>query len=314
MSSSFQCDPELFPFLSELPSGWRGKILSGGNVSSYEGAYGSIVLQEFSDRQFHIRYSVLRFLKKMAVFWKEESFLVFQAVLKGVVHYEAGNKKMTLKAGEGILVWAPHHTTTARFEKNKPYEIFQVQFPDHMVHELSPDFPEGSIFPLEKNKVGLGPRERFIQAILDTPYTHHARRFHFETQVRDLLFSLQTHPRDEEVTRLTREEEGRIRGVDNYILSNLTVHHTVPELAAMAHMGEGKFKWAFRLVTGMTPYERYKEARLQQAALLLLETDTQIKTIYREVGYDSIAAFSDAFKDRFGLRPSKYRLFYKPRP
>jgi AraC-like DNA-binding protein len=64
---------------------------------------------------------------------------------------------------------------------------------------------------------------------------------------------------------------------------------------------------------GLNLFERLREARLARAKQLLLETDLQVKVIFREVGYKSLSGFEDAFKEKYGLPPLQYRKAFQPR-
>ena len=47
--------------------------------------------------------------------------------------------------------------------------------------------------------------------------------------------------------------------------------------------------------------------RMQVAANLLIEGNSKVAAVGSEVGYDSEAAFSRAFKRQFGLPPARWR-------
>jgi AraC-like DNA-binding protein len=315
MTNMFQCEEcGSFKFEPELPSNYAGKVLPGSRIQACVGDPGSIILQEVMGHQFSIRYSVIKFFKKMVLHWKEESALRIQSVLAGVFSYHTGKRKITLRPGEMNVVWAPNRTSSAIFQAGKKYEIFQIAFAEELVQELAPDFQEQSTFPPEKNKFWMGVRQDKIMEILKAPYTNNTLRFFHETRARELLFDCQTHPRQEFDPTLTSDEISRLHLLDQFILSDLRTHHTIPELAKRARMAEGKLKWSFKKVIGTSLYDRYREAKLQEAVMLLLETDMQIKNIYEQIGYETIASFSDAFKARFGIRPLQFRKKFKPRP
>lgn len=47
--------------------------------------------------------------------------------------------------------------------------------------------------------------------------------------------------------------------------------------------------------------------RIQRASRLLLETDLSLIVVAERIGYQSEAAFSQAFKKQFGVRPGEFR-------
>lgn len=85
---------------------------------------------------------------------------------------------------------------------------------------------------------------------------------------------------------------------------------TTPTLTAIAHsIGTHARQLAedFRQVTGQSAQQWLREQRMKQACEWLLTRETDIGRIAEQVGYTSAAAFSNAFRDYFGLSPSEYR-------
>ena len=95
---------------------------------------------------------------------------------------------------------------------------------------------------------------------------------------------------------------------------NITEWLHIPALARLVHMTEFKLKWAYKAVIGRPMFERLREARLEQARQLLLHTDEQIKNIHKKVGYKSLSAFEEAFKEKYGLPPLRYRKWHRLQP
>lgn len=82
---------------------------------------------------------------------------------------------------------------------------------------------------------------------------------------------------------------------------------THEELAGIAGMSRSSFAERFSALVGTSPMQYHKHWRLARAAEQLRSTDVPVSTIARDIGYDSEAAFSRAFKARFGYPPSQVR-------
>lgn len=78
-------------------------------------------------------------------------------------------------------------------------------------------------------------------------------------------------------------------------------------LAALAAMSRANFMRVFQQKIGMAPGKFLTQLRLQEAALLLNKTQKNILSVALEVGYQSEAHFSKAFKTLYGMTPSQYR-------
>jgi len=70
----------------------------------------------------------------------------------------------------------------------------------------------------------------------------------------------------------------------------------------------------FGQLMGETPLAYLARWRLQLAARLLTTTDRKVLQVAFEVGYESEAAFSRAFRREFGMPPAKYRRERRSRP
>ena len=78
-------------------------------------------------------------------------------------------------------------------------------------------------------------------------------------------------------------------------------------LAALASMSRANFMRVFQQKIGIAPGKFLTQLRLQEAALLLNKTQKNILSVALEVGYQSEAHFSKAFKALYGMTPSQYR-------
>ena len=295
-----------------LPYDWKGGILSGSQPYTYEGPAGAVTIQKFHDEKFSICYAVAHFLEKIKLFWKEEPLLRLQYLLDGKLQYGGTDERpIRLKSGQVNAIWAPGRETMADFSKGS-YEIFQIAFQPELVQKLLPQFPLVRSFSETSRQWINEDRQKDIYEILNVLYSEDARRFFYETKIREHLLSFLLPSPREGLDRYTEEEIERIYKVDRKILKNLNQHHTTEDLARFAKMSEGKLITAFKEIIGVSMFDRYKEAKLQKAKRYLLETDVQVKALYAMVGYDSYTGFVEAFTERFRLSPLRYRKKYRP--
>jgi AraC-like DNA-binding protein len=82
---------------------------------------------------------------------------------------------------------------------------------------------------------------------------------------------------------------------------------TVVSLAQAAGMSRSRFALRFAELVGATPVRYLTEWRLYRAAELLADPVHSLRTVAQHSGYASEAAFSKAFKRRFGVSPDAYR-------
>lgn len=91
------------------------------------------------------------------------------------------------------------------------------------------------------------------------------------------------------------------------IHSDIARPWTVGSLANMIGMSRTRFSERFRDLTGSSPMAYVAEWRLQRSLYLLNCGKGTIKTVAGEIGFASVAAFSRAFRARFGHSPSDHR-------
>lgn len=82
---------------------------------------------------------------------------------------------------------------------------------------------------------------------------------------------------------------------------------TVPSLARRACLSPSRFAARFRELLGESPMSYCATWRLSVAARLLRDSGDRVDAVARSVGYESLPAFSRAFKRQWGRAPSALR-------
>ncbi len=82
---------------------------------------------------------------------------------------------------------------------------------------------------------------------------------------------------------------------------------TVAQLAERATMSRSAFSATFARVLGQPPLQYLRERRMQLACRLLRDPSLGLKEVASRVGYDSVSAFSSAFKRFSSAAPGDYR-------
>lgn len=92
-----------------------------------------------------------------------------------------------------------------------------------------------------------------------------------------------------------------------HIESNLFSSTDLSELAGVARCSVSTLVRHFRTDTGLAPQAYVVMRRLEEARILLLNTDVSVSEVAMLVGYQKLSAFSDAFKRRYGRSPRSLR-------
>lgn len=140
---------------------------------------------------------------------------------------------------------------------------------------------------------------------------------HLITRIETLLYSRQQlKERFKTNIPLTLNKENGLSIKDNefiqelYVLFSNSMDNEDIDIDLFArHLGVNRtlFFQKVKALTGETPYELFKDYRLQKAAELLLEGESNVTEICTITGFKSRTHFSRLFKDKYKVSPSKYK-------
>lgn len=99
-----------------------------------------------------------------------------------------------------------------------------------------------------------------------------------------------------------------VRRVVDHITANLDADLTTATLAATAGVSERHLTRLFLKHLGHPPGRHVRRARTEAAAHLLASTSLPMATIASRCGFGTAETLRQAFVDRYGLPPSRYRL------
>ena len=155
------------------------------------------------------------------------------------------------------------------------------------------------------------PELNFVfQQIRDCQAEGNTLKLYLESKVMELL-SLVVKGLEQEQkhisVKLDYKDIRNLKKTITVMKSDLSAYPSGDELARIAGMSPARYQLAFRKYFGTTPYEYLKELRLNQALLLLKNSDYGIATIAAKVGYHNSGHFAKLFKKAYGLVPREYR-------
>lgn len=93
----------------------------------------------------------------------------------------------------------------------------------------------------------------------------------------------------------------------NIVENNINNKLSIEELAFLCNMSISTFKRKFMKVYQTSPTKWFWEKRLEQAANLLKINNERPSDIYMEVGFESLSAFTQSFKHKYGITPKQYQ-------
>lgn len=82
---------------------------------------------------------------------------------------------------------------------------------------------------------------------------------------------------------------------------------SLTELSKLTGMNTFKLKTGFKELFGLPVFKYLQEKRLEKAFELIENKEMNIQEVAWFVGYESLGSFSNAFKNKFGLRPTEIK-------
>jgi transcriptional regulator GlxA family with amidase domain len=99
--------------------------------------------------------------------------------------------------------------------------------------------------------------------------------------------------------------------LQQYILDNLHLDHTIASLAERAHMSSRNLARTFGKECGMTPMAFLSNARIDAARRYLESTELSLREIARRCGFDSTDSLRRTFNRRLQINPAEYRARFR---
>ena len=87
---------------------------------------------------------------------------------------------------------------------------------------------------------------------------------------------------------------------------------TIEDLARTAGMSCDHLRRTFKARFGLTPMAYLRECRMKEAAVLLRETNQEVKEVAWHVGFRNANNFSTAFRRFHGVSPEVFRAQHRP--
>jgi AraC-like DNA-binding protein len=153
---------------------------------------------------------------------------------------------------------------------------------------------------------------RVVQQIRNCPYRGITRRMYLQAKALEIM-SLQLAPLFNLAPalvippKLKSQTIAKLHHAQEIIRSRLDHPPTATELSQQLDISDRTLRRGFRSLFGTTVVGYLTEQRLQQAELLLRNTDRTVADIANYVGYAHLGYFARAFKRRYGINPSDCR-------
>lgn len=224
---------------------------------------------------------------------------------------EAGGLRVDRKVhhkGMVVYPWNHFHGITIGFQRNLAQESIKKAMPqlDCDIDELADKLCNGERPFIIKN-------DPMVNSIFQQLYQipNRIRKKYYQIKVAELLLYLEAlEVKEQRVEKpyFYVEQVEKIKEIHGLMISDLTMHYTLQELADRFDLSVTALKTCFKSHYGLPVHTYMTQYRLNQAASYLkTRSDMKVMEIAWQVGYESGSKFSEAFRKMFGMTPLEYR-------
>jgi AraC-like DNA-binding protein len=306
--------PPLIPLSHKLPewkesfpSAFKGVHLPGSTVLSSVGNFGSVCIQEYRGDGFSIRFNVFDLIERfVAKSFFRKAGIHSRLVLKGRIDHETDtDKKWSLRQSQFSLIDDPARSVKSvieTYEKNT-HIIFDTHFSMKLAKELLLLYPSYIPSPISISRFADLETVELVHSILRCKYDKELRLHFLKSRAKDLLFKyLLLDQQEITVEEISEKEINAIHQSAKIISTDVSKHYAIPELTKQIGFNEFRFKYLFKKIFGIGPYEYLVRKRMAKAKELL-QTGLSVKEVAGLVGYRA-SDFTTVFRTYFGIPPS----------
>jgi AraC-like DNA-binding protein len=236
----------------------------------------------------------------------------------GLTYLLAGSLRVTEAGtsqtfGAGSLLFS-RKNFLAKFTKqpaeNSPFQAITVLFDQALLLEFSQQYGAGGQLPFVASPAVsnlaatallrdfFATLQPYFEGSLPAPLARHKQR-------EALQLLLQAQPALHAVL-FDFGQPGKI-DLETFMRQNFRFNLEVKQLAYLTGRSLAAFKRDFEKIFHTSPNRWLYQKRLAEAHYLLQEESRRPSEVYHEVGFESLAHFSHAFKQLFGCNPSSIR-------
>ncbi len=143
-----------------------------------------------------------------------------------------------------------------------------------------------------------------VNKIFNCSYSGVPRMLFLKSQVTELLSHFYTQLGSKEREKVKKADVDKLFAVKEILFNNLNNPPSLSELSKMIGLNSTKLKTNFKELFGVPVFKFLQNERLNKANELLNSTDKSVQEVAWFVGYESLSSFSNAYKQKFGYRPS----------
>lgn len=178
-------------------------------------------------------------------------------------------------------------------------EIFNELLPELI--NPKEDFVEGPRFYMTPDM------QNAVYKIMSTKYTGNTRQLFLKSQVNELLSHFFAFLTTDKKETLSNQDRNKLFMAKEIMEQNIASPPSLSELSKLIGLNNNKLKKNFKELFGVPVFKFLQEERLNKAYEMLSSCNDSVQEVAWYVGYDSLSSFSNAFQNKFGVRPNEIK-------
>lgn len=232
----------------------------------------------------------------------DESFLIFVYGGKGTLN------GIPFSANQFFII-PPNYPTTLISDAEDPWKLCWIAWRGNMSEYFTK-----TIRCFDPEKIYSFPNSYGIQRIFSgLLYTDHSHADIMETLSHFAEYVISIVAKDISPIDTFTEPDTQNRRKINYvekakaIMAEQYATINIASLSKMLYLNSKYFCQIFHEITGITPQQYLIDIRLRNSVIYLENSNLTLKSIAEACGYSSYTGYVDAFKQKYGESPKKYR-------
>lgn len=298
------------------PAKYSNSLLKGIKASCYKLNEVEILIQKFeSESILHHLYLPYGGLQGKISTPHEGMAIIY--LIKGS---QISFNDQSLTEHECLICYFPKNTPISLQSKD-PFQILILQLSIHHLRLFKNYYPKIGLYlealSSKAKKLMISKTypidfkiQKWLQKIIDFNMNDPTlRNLSFKAYIDQIYIAIiKILQRMQEVASEVCEQKKLYLETKEYLLSHLNQNITIQHLSNKFFTNPHKIRSLFFEYEGMTIGQFYLQQRLEKAKELLKTTDLSIHMIAEMVGYQSPNNFSLAFKEKFKMTPSQYKV------
>ncbi|MEA2047152.1 MAG: AraC family transcriptional regulator [Campylobacterota bacterium] len=261
-----------------------------------------------SDTLFSMSYSTKRAQDKIYI---RNTTHVMILLKKGEKKLTTDQEKRLLQKGDILFLTQGNYFMSEVLSHDGVYEALLVYFNDEFIMNFLTkysvqlnDNQSKNIVSFSSNKL-LGSLIDSFGLYIDKKLVHQNAIVKLKTE--EIFLHLLSENRDEFCSFLKAIQRSAKDRVKQILEANIDLIESVDDMCKVARVSKNELRIAMKNSVGMQPKAWLDSKRLEQASLLLKNSNETISSIATSCGYNTVSWFGIQFKKAYGITPKEYR-------